>query len=281
MHDGPFRQRPKLLMCPRCGEMLERAFDAVHACLRCEGVWIAPVSLDKAFGDPRWPHARSMWWRASLACPECASEGAVRTMVAAAAGSVMVDRCASHGLWLDRGELGRLMGGDTANDDGDDDLAQLRALVRANESDLAELLDRRQKFRADSDVRADDARKRLAQLEAQLAAQRQRELEREEQRRRAEQELRNEEARRQAAERERQQAEEAYAAELRRRREQARRRSELVARRRDATADIAHLETQLTDAHDVVAKLEAALAVERARLHRIDDELKALTDDVV
>src|SRR5687767_121925 len=106
---APFRERPKFLLCPRCGEMLELAFEAVLTCLRCEGIWIAAVILERAFGDPKWPRGASTWWRNALECPECASEGETQTMTAVQAGEVVVDRCASHGLWLDRTELCRLM----------------------------------------------------------------------------------------------------------------------------------------------------------------------------
>ena len=74
---APFRERPSVLLCPRCGEMLERVFDAVRTCLRCEGVWIATVTLERAFGDPKWPRGSSMWWRNALECPECAAHNPV------------------------------------------------------------------------------------------------------------------------------------------------------------------------------------------------------------
>jgi len=107
---SPYREAPRFLLCPRCGEMLERALDGAWSCLRCEGLWIGPAALDAAFGDPRWPPGHAMWWRNSIECPECALEGKATLMTARMSSDVIVDQCADHGVWLDRGELGRLMG---------------------------------------------------------------------------------------------------------------------------------------------------------------------------
>jgi Zn-finger nucleic acid-binding protein len=107
---GPYREAPKFLPCPRCGELLERAFEEILACLRCEGIWITPPMAGIAFQDPGWPSdATSMWWKSALACPECALAGRPSTMTAWQAEGVVIDRCATHGLWLDRGELGRIL----------------------------------------------------------------------------------------------------------------------------------------------------------------------------
>ncbi len=105
----PYRDAPRLLLCPRCGEVLERVFDGALACLRCAGVWLAQPTIDLAFGSPTWPHGSSAWWKIELECPECAAEGNVTALVPYLAGDVMIDRCTGHGIWLDAGELGRLM----------------------------------------------------------------------------------------------------------------------------------------------------------------------------
>lgn len=173
---GPYRERPKLMLCPRCGEILDHAFDAVRICLRCEGVWMGTISIEKAFGDRRWPEARNTWWRNAVPCPECAMEGMTAIMNAAMVGQILIDRCYQHGLWLDHGELGRLMGGITADDRGDDDLAALRERLKIVDNELEKLLERREAWRADAEMRtksADEYRAWLAEEQAsRLAAER-------------------------------------------------------------------------------------------------------------
>jgi Zn-finger nucleic acid-binding protein len=120
---SPYREPPRALSCPRCGDVLERALDGVSTCLCCRGLWIAPPVLDAAFGNSRWPLGQPLWWRTAIACPACALEGQQTSMAARMSDDVIVDHCATHGVWLDRGELRRLTGGD------DDELATLRALL--------------------------------------------------------------------------------------------------------------------------------------------------------
>lgn len=144
---APYRERPRFLLCPRCGEMLDHAFEGVSSCLRCEGLWIAPATLDSAFGDPLWPPGQTLWWRNSIECPDCAFDGVQTAMAARRSSDVIVDHCPSHGIWLDRGELGRLMSVP------DDDLAALRARLAAIAPDLDELVARREKWRIDVEMR--------------------------------------------------------------------------------------------------------------------------------
>jgi Zn-finger nucleic acid-binding protein len=127
--------------------MLSRAFEGVSACLRCEGLWIAPGTLDAAFGDPQWPAGQVLWWRNSIDCPECTFEGKQTLMTARMAHDVLVDQCPEHGLWLDRGELGRLMG--TAADE----LTALRERLAVTARDLEKLVVRRDQRRADLESR--------------------------------------------------------------------------------------------------------------------------------
>lgn len=268
---NPFRDAPKFLLCPRCGEVLERAFDAVHVCLRCEGLWIAPVSLEKAFGTARWPQAQALWWRDALACPECAVAGATTTMSAAAAGRILIDRCGRHGLWLDRGELGRLLG-DGAAADGDDDLAVLRELLRAHEGTLAALLERRQQWRASAEARTAEARARRArieaELEAELAAAEVRRLEAHRERRLAEERAR-----------EVHRAEVEQVAAARRAHERAAHRAELTERHRVALGEVERVQARLAEVRAEAAALELALARHRQALGRVSAELEALVDD--
>lgn len=246
---APFRERPKMLLCPRCGELLERAFEAVLTCLRCEGLWIATVTLEKAFGDPKWPRGPAMWWRNALECPECASEGETQTLTAVQAGDVVVDRCAAHGLWLDRTELFRLMGGRAADAGGvSPDLAALRAHLDVADVDLEGLVRRRDAWRSDLGLRRKAAVEYRAWLEA-------------EQRRRLEVAAALEQV---ARERE----------EARRDRERAL--QKLGDARQEASADVGRVETQIIMLRERLRATEAELDGARARLRALDDQLEAL-----
>jgi Zn-finger nucleic acid-binding protein len=141
--------------------MLDRAFEGVSSCLRCEGLWIAPATLDAAFGNPRWPSGTTLWWRNSVECPECAFEGKTTLMAARLSNDVLVDQCPEHGVWLDRGELGRLMGGAT------DELAALRDRLAVRAPDLEKLVARREQWRADIETRRKAALDYRQALEAE------------------------------------------------------------------------------------------------------------------
>jgi Zn-finger nucleic acid-binding protein len=110
MGETPFRERPRVLLCPRCGEVLERISDGVHACMRCEGAWLGVSTIGRAFSDPHWPGGASAWWRRALPCPACAHESGPSDMTPTIVAELIIDRCATHGVWLDHGELGRLLG---------------------------------------------------------------------------------------------------------------------------------------------------------------------------
>lgn len=280
---APFRESPKFLLCPRCGEMLELAFEAVRTCLRCEGVWIATVMLERAFGDPRWPRGPSMWWRNALECPECAAEGAVQVMTAVQAGEAVVDRCASHGLWLDRLELIRLLGTADAGAPGagvSPDLAALRARLAVPDVDLEELARRRDAWRQDAGKRRQAAAEYRAWLEAEARLRLEREaLEAE----RAERGQREREVQAQAeraaaafeaAEREKREAEA--------RKQEAGRRGRTLAIQRlgdvrqQISAEVARLEAQLGPLREQLRHAEAVVERSRARLRALDEELEAL-----
>jgi Zn-finger nucleic acid-binding protein len=147
--DSPYRTAPQLLICPRCDEMLDRVFGGVAACPRCHGVWLTHTTLDVAFGNPRWPPGQNMWWHAELDCPECKCEGSIRRMDARSAQGVMADICPSHGLWLDHGELGRLM----KLEQGTDELLELQKKVSRVAPDPDELANRRLAWRTELDSR--------------------------------------------------------------------------------------------------------------------------------
>ncbi len=121
--------------CPACGQgELEGAelgeLNALSCCRRCGGIWLgaqALTELIEAAGrrilgfEPR--EADLLWEGEStpkrpsyIRCPECAEMMLRRAHTGA---KVVLDVCTAHGLWLDRGELPRLLeaaaAGSTAN----------------------------------------------------------------------------------------------------------------------------------------------------------------------
>ncbi len=166
MSGGPYREGPSFLICPRCGEILDRAFDDVLACLRCKGIFITPPTAGLAFDDPAWPKDTSaMWWKSSLECPVCANAGAATIMAAQTLEGTVIDRCAAHGLWLDAGELARL-----THTTGDE-LAYLRSKLHGVDGN--ELDAKREQLRRDVEAR----RKTAEQREAWRANERARQIE--------------------------------------------------------------------------------------------------------
>jgi Zn-finger nucleic acid-binding protein len=269
--------------------MLDRAFDGVSTCLRCEGLWIAPATLDAAFGNPRWPVGHTLWWRNSLDCPECAFEGKSTLMAARMSNDVLVDQCPEHGVWLDRGELGRLMGVPT------NELAALRDRLAVMAPDLEQLVARREKWRADIEIRRkaaqdyrqaleEEHRRRVAISEAERA------------RLDAEDRLRAAATAPPPAQPPAQPRAERPAppppAEdpIEGARRAARRKQALGTERAQASAEVARLQGRLAALHHHVRRLDAELAdtrqradgvqheldVARARLHTLDGELDAL-----
>lgn len=83
-------------------------------CRRCGGAWLPAAVLEAVFGSRHWPPGASLWWQRRLPCPECArGQGTLRRrMQAIESSGGIVDRCVEHGLWLDTGELGRLLAPD-------------------------------------------------------------------------------------------------------------------------------------------------------------------------
>ncbi len=158
---SPYREAPQFLQCPRCGEVLDRLYEGVSVCPRCQGAWIVQATLDTAFGNPRWPPGQGMWWQDELDCPECAAAGRRSKMSARSSNEVVVDACAIHGLWLDRGELGRLMS--LATDA--DELLELRRRI-ADVADPDGLRRRRQSFRAELEA----SRRKADEFRAQHTA---------------------------------------------------------------------------------------------------------------
>ena len=169
MHDdAPFRERPKFLLCPRCGELLEDAFASALACLRCEGMWLS--SLPEDAEEARRAGPPGPRWRDGIECPECAVGGMASAMLGGTVGDLIYDRCSTHGLWIDRTELVRLMrsvAGGGAAATGAPELARLRAHLAAPEVEREQLARRRLAWRAPLDMRRKAALEYRAWLEAE------------------------------------------------------------------------------------------------------------------
>ncbi len=104
-----YREAPRTVECPRCGENLTRVTSGVEACARCEGIWLPSLAIEQAFATTMWPPGPGAWWRRELTCPVCQLEGQGNVMTPIMHENFVVDRCHMHGLWLDAGELGRLL----------------------------------------------------------------------------------------------------------------------------------------------------------------------------
>ncbi|MDB4962593.1 MAG: hypothetical protein JWP01_2592 [Myxococcales bacterium] len=97
------------MLCPRCGDLLDTVIDGILECTRCQGIWLAQPAIVRGFALP-WPVGPNTWWRRGLPCPECAGEGLTSEMQLVQSAQVTVDRCQGHGVWLDHGELARVLG---------------------------------------------------------------------------------------------------------------------------------------------------------------------------
>jgi len=279
MSGGPYREGPSLLTCPRCGEILDRAFDDILACSRCKGIFITPPTAGLAFDDPAWPRDTSaMWWKSSLECPVCASAGASTVMAAQTFEGTQIDRCAAHGLWLDAGELSRL-----TRTTGDE-LAFLRTKIRGEGADGNELDTKREQLRRDVEAR----RKIAEQQETSRAAERAKQIEEADRRHEAERRATEEQHRIAAAwaaprapsgplfdptEPTERLAVESPRVEpppspapLLTSREQRERELRLNERRTEVVRAIGALEDELIDARAKVREIEGKLATERGRL---------------
>ncbi|HEY5927606.1 MAG TPA: zf-TFIIB domain-containing protein [Kofleriaceae bacterium] len=235
----PFREPPRLMMCPRCGDVLERVSDGVRTCTRCEGAWLANPTLDQAFGTTRWPAGASAWWRRALECPACAAEGVHDAMTPVLAGELIVDRCAAHGVWLDHGELGRLIGAPNVVE-----LEAFYERLKPGGELPPALVEQRRRRQAELERRQREIEAYRAKLEAEqakLAAEKQAAQEREAEAERA-------------AERER-----------------------LLELRTVAQGDVFAHEKQLVALREQVRGAEGKLADSRARLMEIDRQLDALS----
>ena len=112
------------LVCPRCLEDMPAIAlgpTHVHECSACGGLWLDPVSMQKLC-DAREEHAAVVSALAAriprsasspetvryVPCPSC--KKLMNRVNFAKSSGVVIDVCKAHGVWLDRGELERVMG---------------------------------------------------------------------------------------------------------------------------------------------------------------------------
>ena len=221
-----------IMMCPRCGDMLERMHDSVHSCARCEGVWLDQRALRRAFGSTPLI-GPSLWWRRELACPICSA-----VMAAVQVASLVVDRCGLHGVWLDHGELGRLLGAPQVLE-----LDELHRLLAPGAPTPAALVARRAARKTELELK----QKELDAYRAKLAAEQQRLAE---ERARQEQRIANEQR---AAERKR-----------------------LDDLRTTATLEVSTTARDLAALRERVREMESKLETARGRLLEIERALAQL-----
>jgi Zn-finger nucleic acid-binding protein len=155
-----------VLFCPRDNELLDQVDFGVDMCPRCEGFWIGNSVLE--LSGNQWPAGPQAWWRNAVRCPACATTGVVTVMKARTSNEVIIDQCFAHGVWLDRGELARVM-----RDPVVQELAKLREHLAALEPSEAQLLEKRERWQAEQEERArlaDVERKRIESERKQRAA---------------------------------------------------------------------------------------------------------------
>lgn len=112
------------LECPRCREpmqALKLGGTVARECAVCGGLWLDPESLQK-LSDSREERAGIVGMLAArvpsaatppdvvryVPCPRC--ERLMNRKNFAQSSGVILDVCAKHGVWLDRGELERVLG---------------------------------------------------------------------------------------------------------------------------------------------------------------------------
>jgi Zn-finger nucleic acid-binding protein len=103
--------------CPACREPLivaEREGIELDVCPWCHGLWfdtgelaLLAEKLGRALRMPDGMLEPAVTTEKSRACPRC--DKAMEKVYLGTSPRMLLDRCAGHGLWFDRGELGALM----------------------------------------------------------------------------------------------------------------------------------------------------------------------------
>lgn len=139
------------LSCPRCDEPLQGlklGATTVHECGACGGLWMAPDALQRLC-DAREEHAGVVATLAAHAPTATASPDTVRYIPCprcrklmnrvnfAHSSGVVMDVCKTDGVWLDRGELQRIV-----------DFVEHGGLETAREHEKEQLADERRRLDA-------------------------------------------------------------------------------------------------------------------------------------
>lgn len=112
------------MSCPRCAEPLEAlrlGTTTLRECAACGGLWVDPATL-QTLSDSREQQAAVASALAAhvptrdtapdtvryIRCPQCAK--VMNRVNFARSSGVIMDVCKVHGIWLDRGELRRVVG---------------------------------------------------------------------------------------------------------------------------------------------------------------------------
>jgi len=112
------------LKCPRCREDMQALLlgkVTAHECAQCGGLWLDPESLQR-LANAREESAGVVSMLAArvplnaappdvvryIPCPRC--EKLMNRSNFARSSGVILDVCKAHGVWLDRGELQRVLG---------------------------------------------------------------------------------------------------------------------------------------------------------------------------
>jgi Zn-finger nucleic acid-binding protein len=112
------------LTCPRCSESMQAlrlGAISVHECAACGGLWVDPQTLQKLC-DAREEHAGVVSALAArvptgaavpdtvryIPCPQCRK--LMNRVNFSKTSGVIMDVCKADGVWLDRGELERVVG---------------------------------------------------------------------------------------------------------------------------------------------------------------------------
>ena len=107
--------------CPRCKLALTRVSSVIDAdlCSECEGLWLSKEALEKCLTLPREYLRNSPLWVSLEAdhpdvsleplinCPTCLHEMQRHNYDGKT--SIIIDACDEHGIWLDDGELSKIL----------------------------------------------------------------------------------------------------------------------------------------------------------------------------
>jgi Zn-finger nucleic acid-binding protein len=107
--------------CPRCQLDLTRVSSVIEAdlCSECEGLWLSREALERCLTLPREYLRNSPLWVSLeadhpdvpldplISCPSC--EKQMERHYYDGKSSTVVDACPEHGVWLDDGELSKIL----------------------------------------------------------------------------------------------------------------------------------------------------------------------------